>query len=67
MINNKHCYCPLWTGLPTIRETCDSDEHEYADQEIGQRDPPAEQEHICYISTCDQTTCRQRDRNSVKE
>lgn len=47
---------------PTIWHTSDSEEHKYGNQEICQRDPPAEEEHIHYISTSEEATWCQEDR-----
>lgn len=49
-------------GWPTIWYASNSDEHKYANQEIRQRDPPTKEKHICYISTCDETTWDQEDK-----
>ena len=56
MIDNEPQPYSLLVSSPTVWYTSDSDEHQYADQEIYQGDPPAKEKHIQYISKCDKMT-----------
>lgn len=61
IINEKYL---LLIISPTIRRSSDSDEHKYPDQEIRQRNPPTKEKHINDISTCDEMTWHQQDKQT---
>lgn len=46
----------LFIVWPTIWKPDNSDKHQYADQQVHQGDPPTNEKHIGYISTCDKIT-----------
>lgn len=45
----------------TIWHTSNGDEHQHANQEIRQRDPPAKEQHISQVSTCTQAAWWQKE------
>lgn len=65
MISKWHS--PPTISLHTIRYPSNSDEHQYANQEVRQGNPPTEEEHIRHISTCDELTWHQYDKEDISE
>lgn len=56
----------LLFGRLTIRHTSNGKEHQHANQEIRQGDPPAKEQHISQVSTCKQAAWWRKHQISIK-